>query len=94
MLLIVRIQLEHFLAYTLFLFATCFTVPHHTLYVSLTYTEQIMNSFHEVNEIYDGTMNVVQHFCFHTNISSNECFKFQQVMKKEDIILFLEGKAK
>ena len=51
-----------------------------------------MNRFHEVNKLHDGTMNVVHHFCFHTNIISNECFAFQQAIKQEDIMLFVEAK--
>ena len=64
-------------------------MPNHTLNARWTYTEQIVSCFHEVNELYDGTMNEVHHFCFHTDISSNECFTFQQAMKQVDIMLFV-----
>ena len=53
-----------------------------------------MNRFHEVNELHDGTMDVVHHFCFHTNIISNECFAFQQAIKQDDIMLFVEAMEK
>ena len=49
-----------------------------------------MNHFNEVNKLYDGTIHVVHHFYFHTYISSNECFIFQQEMKQEDRMLFVE----
>ena len=76
--------------YTLLCFTNSFNVPYHTSNVSSTYTEKIMNRFHEVNEIYDGTMTVIHHFCFHTDITSNECFTFQQTMKQEYRMLFVE----
>ena len=64
---------------------------HHT---RLTYTETIMNSFHELNKLYNSTMNIVHNFCFHTGISLNGCFKFHQAMKQEDRMLFVEAMGK
>ena len=80
--------------YTLFCFTSRFNVPHHTSNAIYTHTEQIMNCFHEVNKLYDGTMNVVNHFYFPTDISSNECFTFQNAMKQEYRMLLVEAMEK
>ena len=48
-----------------------------------------MNSFHKVNKLYDGTMNEVHPFFYHTDISLNVCFLFQKAMKQVDRMLFV-----
>ena len=53
------------------------------------FAEQAMNCFHEINELYGGTINVVHHFIYSNNIISNECFTFKQEMKQEDKLPFL-----
>ena len=39
-------------------------------------------------------MNKVHHFCFHTDISSDECLTFQQAMKQVDRMLFVADMEK
>ena len=53
------------------------------------FADQDMNWFHEVNELYGGTLNGVHHFLYSNKISSNECFTFKQAMKQEDKLPFL-----
>ena len=41
-----------------------------------------MNQFHEVNEIYDVTLDKIHHFFHSTDITTNENFIFHEAMKK------------
>ena len=43
---------------------------------NLTYTNQVLNLFHKVNELYYGAFNEGHHFLYSTDIRSNECFAF------------------
>ena len=58
------------------------------------FAEQAMNCFHEINELYGGTINVVHHFIYSNNIISNECFTFKQAMKQEDKLPFFYATEK
>ena len=50
-----------------------------------------MNRFHEVNELYDGTLNKVHHLLYATNISSNNSFTFRNAMKQDDKLAFVDA---
>ena len=50
-----------------------------------------MNQFHEVNELYDGTLNEVHHLVYSANITTNECFTFRNDMKQEEKMPFLDA---
>ena len=39
-----------------------FTMPKHNMNEHLTFRDRLVNKHHEVNELYDGTLNHVQHF--------------------------------
>ena len=69
-------------------------MPEHRTQKNLTYTEQVMNQFHKANELYDGTLNEIQHFMYSTNITTNECFMFLNAMKQEDKISFVKAMEK
>ena len=60
----------------------------------MTYTEQVMNWFHEVNELYDGTLNKIHHFFYLTDITTNETFTFSEVMKQEYRLSFVDSMEK
>ena len=62
--------------------------------MNATFTEQVMNRFHEVNELYYGTLNKVHHFFYSTDITTNETFTFREAMKQEDRLLFVEEMEK
>ena len=47
-----------------------------------TFTEQVMNLFHEVNKLYDGTLNKIHHFFYSTDIPPNETFTFRKGTKQ------------
>ena len=53
-----------------------------------------MNRFHEVNELYDGTLNQIHNFMYATEISLNESFTFRDAMKQEDRLKFVEAMEK
>ena len=80
--------------YSMFAMASNLTMPHHPINKDATFTERCMNRFHEVNELYDGTMNEIHNMMYHTDISSNECFTFKQAMKQDDKLSFVEAMEK
>ena len=53
-----------------------------------------MNRFHEVNELYDGTLNEVYHLFYATDISTNESFTFRNAMKQDDKLNFVDAMEK
>ena len=53
-----------------------------------------MNRFHEVNEMYSGTLNEVHHLLYATGISSNDSFKFRNAMKQDDKLAFVDAMGK
>ena len=61
-------------------------MPKHRTNTNATFTEQVMNRFHEVNELYDGTLNKTHHLFYSTDITKNETFTFREAMKQEDIL--------
>ena len=69
--------------------ASNITMLKHRMNLNGNFAEQAMNCFHEINELYGGTINVVHHFIYSNNIISNECFTFKQEMKQEDKLPFL-----
>ena len=46
-----------FVLFSLIALSRKITIPEHRTHENITYTEQVMNRFHEVNELYDGTIN-------------------------------------
>ena len=43
--------------FSLFALASRITMPKHRINMNAAFTEQVMNWFHEINELYDGTLN-------------------------------------
>ena len=70
------------------------TMPQHRINKDATFTQHCINRFHEVNELYDGTMNEVHQLMYSTDISSNECFTFKQAMKQDDRLSFVTAMEK
>ena len=58
-------------------------MPQHQTKKNATFTQQVTSRFHEVNELYDGTLNEVHHLLYATDISSNDSFKFLNAMKQD-----------
>ena len=74
--------------------ATNTKTPKHLTNMYATYTEQVMNQFHGLNELYNGTLNEVHHCLYSTNISSNECYTFRNLMKQEDKLSLVDAMGK
>ena len=70
------------------------SMPRHQSGPNNTFSETIANSFHEVNELYNGTLNQVHTFMYATKISSNESFTLHDAMKQEDQMQFIEAVEK
>ena len=68
----------------MFELATNTRIPNHRINLDATYTKQVINRFHEVNELYDGTLNEVHHLMYSADTTTNECFTFRNAMKQED----------
>ena len=47
--------------FSMFALSTNTRMPHHQINPDATYTKQVLNLFHEVNKLYDGTLNEVHH---------------------------------
>ena len=69
-------------------------MPNHQINLDATYTEQVLNQFHEVNELYYVTMNEVHHLMYSADITTNECFTFRNSIKQEDKISFVDAMEK
>ena len=76
--------------FSLVALATNIKLPEHRINTNATFTEQVMNRFHEVNEIYDGTLNELHHLFKATDISTNESFTFRNAMKQDDKLDFVD----
>ena len=80
--------------FSIFALATNTRIPNHLINPDATYTKQVLNRFHEVNELYDGTMNEVHHPMYSADITTNECFAFRNSMKQEDKMSFVDAMEK
>ena len=58
-------------AFSLFALSSSVTMSKHQTNPNATYTEQVMNQFHEVNEIYYGKLNNLHTFLNSTYITTN-----------------------
>ena len=54
--------------FSLIALATNVVVPQHQTEKVATFTQQVMNRFHDVNELYDGILNKVHHLLYATDI--------------------------
>ena len=74
--------------------ATNIKMPEHRTNSSSTFAEQVMNRFHEINELYDGTLNVVHHLFYATNRIYNESCTFRNAMKQYYKLAFVDAMEK
>ena len=74
--------------------ATNIKVPEHQTNPKSIFIEQVMTRFHEVNELYDGTINEVNHLFYATDMSSNKNFTFWNAMKQDDNLAFVDPMEK
>ena len=71
--------------------ASNITMPEQRTHENITYTDQVMNWSHEVNELTDGTLNKIHHFMYSTDINTKKCFTFRNTMKQEENISYVEA---
>ena len=69
-------------------------MPEHQTNPKSTFTEQVMNRLHKVNELYDGKLNKMHHLIYTTDISTDEFFTFRNAMKQEDKLSFIYAMEK
>jgi hypothetical protein len=58
--------------------------------------EKMVTRIHEVNELYDGTLNTIHAYAFNTvvlNMSNNEMFAYTKAMQQPDSAKFVEAMA-
>ena len=80
--------------FSLIALATNIVVHQHQTEKNATFNQQVMNRSHEVNELYDGTLNKVHHLLYATDISSNNSFTFRNAMKQDDKLAFVDAMVK
>ena len=83
-----KLGLGLFLLITL---ATNVVVPRQKTEKDTTFSQQVMNSFHEVNELYNGTLNEVHYLLYATDISSNDSFTFRNATKQDEKLAFVDA---
>ena len=69
-------------------------MPKQQTNLDMTLTEQAMNRFHEVNELYDGKINKIHHLFYLTNKTTIETFTFCEAMKQDDRRSFVNAMKK
>ena len=80
--------------FSLFALASIVTISKHQTNPNTTYTEKVMNKLHEVNDIYDVTLNKIHHLFYSTDITTNEILTFREAMKQEDRTSFVDTTEK
>ena len=80
--------------FSLVTLATNLKLPEHWINPKKPFTEQVMSRFHEVNEIYDGTLNEVDNLFYATSISTTEIFTFRNAMEQDDKLNFVDAMEK
>ena len=80
--------------FSMFALSTNIRMPKHRTNPDPSYAEQVLNRFHEVNELYDGSLNQVHHLMYLTDITTNKCFTFRDAMKEADRLSFVDAMEK
>jgi hypothetical protein len=69
-------------------------VPSYTISPQATFAEHAVTRFHEVNELYDGTLNSICSYAFSTvtlNMSNNKVFMYTKAIQQPDAPQFIEA---
>ncbi len=85
--------------FTLFLFIGDYkvTAPSYALSFNVTYTDCMVSHTHELNELYDGTLNLIVAYAFSTialDMSNNEVFTYTKAIQQPDTDQFIEAMQK
>jgi len=73
------------------------TAPSYALSPNASYTDHMVSHIHELNELYDGTMNTVVSYAFSTvalDMSNNEVFTYTKALQQPDADKFVEAMGK
>ena len=73
---------------------TMVEMPSHPLPPNASFTSKLVNTFHECNELFDGTINQLHNYALATELGNNEVFTFTQAMRQDDRALFIEAMMK
>ncbi len=57
-------------------------------------SDHMIKCFEELNEHYNGTINLIHVLSFSTDVSSNKVFTYKEAMTQEDAHLFIEAMQK
>ena len=80
--------------FSLFALASSVKIPKHQKNTNATFNEQVTNRFHEVSELYNGTLNKIHHLFYSPDITTNETFTLCESMKQEDRLSFVDAMEK
>ena len=72
-------------------------VPSYALSPNASYTDRMVSCVHELNELYDGTMNTSVSYTFSTvalDMSNNEVFTYTKAIQQPDADKFIEAMGK
>ena len=69
-------------------------MPSHPLPPNASMSTKILNTFHECNELYDGTINQIHNYAFATELANNEVFTYTQAMRQDDRAEFIQAMIK
>ena len=73
------------------------TLPSYSISPDASLAEKMVSRFHEVNELYDGTLNAIHTYAFSAitlDMSNNEVFTYTKAMQQPDSNQFIEAMAK
>lgn len=69
-------------------------MPSHPSPPNASMSTKILNTFHECNELYDGTINQIRNYTFATELANNEVFTYTQAMRQDDRAEFIQAMIK
>ena len=70
-------------------------MPSYELNPNAYFSTRAMHLFHELNELYDGTVNQLHHFAFLSmDVTSNDVFTYHKAMHEADAELFISAMQK
>jgi hypothetical protein len=82
---------------SIFLFVADIRLPSFPISPQATLCEKMVTRIHEVNELYDGTLNTIHAYAFNTvalDMSNNKIFTYTNAMQQPDLAQFVEAMAK
>jgi hypothetical protein len=72
-------------------------LPSYNISPMATLAEKMVSCFHEVNELYDSTLNAIHSYAFSAvaiDMSNNEVFTYTKAMQQPNSVQFIEAMTK